>query len=80
MSFNSAPQGAGRRYSRSKARALYTMKDFDRVMEGIEHRRADVLLDEIPMAYKDIDEVIENAQELVKVEHTLKQFINIKGD
>ena len=38
------------------------------------------LIDEIPMAYKDIDEVIENSKELVKVDHTLRQIVNIKGD
>jgi tRNA-splicing ligase RtcB (3'-phosphate/5'-hydroxy nucleic acid ligase) len=45
----------------------------------IEFRHSKVLLDEIPSAYKDIDEVMENAKELVRVEYTLKQFINVKG-
>jgi tRNA-splicing ligase RtcB len=49
-------------------------------MSGIEFRRSQALLDEIPSAYKDIDEVIENARTLVEVRHTLRQFINIKGD
>ncbi len=80
MSFNSAPHGAGRRMSRTKASATFTMDDFDKAMVGIEHRRADVLLDEIPQAYKDIDEVMENAKDLVKIEHTLRQIINVKGD
>ena len=80
LSFNSAPHGAGRRMSRSVARKTFNMKDFDKAMVGIEHRRAEVLLDEIPSAYKDIDEVMENAKELVKVEHTLKQILNVKGD
>jgi len=80
MSFNSAPHGAGRRFSRSKARQNFTMEDFDKAMEGIEHRRTDILLDEIPGAYKDIDEVMENAKELVKIDFTLKQILNVKGD
>jgi tRNA-splicing ligase RtcB (3'-phosphate/5'-hydroxy nucleic acid ligase) len=80
MSFCSAPHGAGRRMSRKKARESFTMEDFDKAMVGIEHRRNDVLLDEIPGAYKDIDEVMENAKELVKIEHTLKQIMNCKGD
>ena len=80
MAFHSAPHGAGRRFSRTKARAQFTMDDFDKAMVGIEHRRTDVLLDEIPQAYKDIDEVMENAKSLVKIEHTLKQIVNIKGD
>lgn len=80
MSFHSAPHGAGRRMSRKKAQAQFTMEDFDKAMEGIEHRRSDVLIDELPQAYKDIDEVMENAKELVKIEHSLRQIINIKGD
>lgn len=80
MAFHSAPHGAGRRFSRTKAREQFTMEDFDKAMVGIEHRREDVLLDELPGAYKDIDEVMENAKDLVKIEHTLKQIINVKGD
>ena len=80
MSFNSAPHGAGRRFSRGEARKRYTMDDFDKAMVGIEHRRTDVLLDEIPQAYKDIDEVMENAKELVEIKYTLKQLLNCKGD
>jgi len=80
MSFHSAPHGAGRRYSRTKARALFKMEDLGRAMEGIEYRHSKVLLDEIPGAYKDIDQVMENAKDLVDVKYVLKQFINIKGD
>src|SRR3954471_176629 len=80
MSFHSAPHGAGRRYSRTKARALFTLDDLGRAMEGIEYRRSKVLLDEIPSAYKDIDDVMNNAKELVDIKYTLKQFINVKGD
>ncbi len=80
MSFNSAPHGAGRRFSRGRARKEFTMEDFDKAMTGIAHRRTDILLDEIPGAYKDIDEVMENAKELVKIEVTLKQILNAKGD
>jgi tRNA-splicing ligase RtcB len=80
MSFNSAPHGAGRRYSRTRARQLFTMHDLERAMEGIEFRRSSVLLDEIPSAYKDIDDVMEHAKSLVEVRHVLKQFLNVKGD
>ena len=80
MAFHSAPHGAGRRFSRGEARRRFTMDDFDKAMVGIEHRKAEVLLDEIPACYKDIDEVMENAKDLVKIEHTLKQIINMKGD
>lgn len=80
MAFHSAPHGAGRRMSRTKARQSFTMEDFDKAMVGIEHRRSEVLIDELPMAYKDVDEVMGNAKELVKIEHTLKQILNVKGD
>jgi len=80
MAFNSAPHGAGRRLSRTQARKRFTMGDLDAAMAGIEFRRSTTLLDEIPSAYKDIDEVMENAKELVEVKHTLRQFINVKGD
>ncbi len=80
MSFHSAPHGAGRRYSRTKARALFNMADLSRAMEGIEFRRSKVLLDEIPGAYKDIDTVMEQAKDLVEVKYVLKQFVNVKGD
>ena len=49
-------------------------------MVGISARLRPQLIDEIPGAYKDIDEVMENSKELVRVEHTLKQVLNIKGD
>lgn len=79
-SFMSAPHGAGRKMSRKKAKESFTMEDFDKAMIGIEHRRSDVLIDELPQAYKDIDDVMENAKTLVKIEHTLKQILNVKGD
>jgi tRNA-splicing ligase RtcB len=79
-SFCSAPHGAGRRYSRTKARQLFTMQDLDTAMRGIEFRRSQVLLDEIPGAYKDIDQVMEYARDLVDVRYVLKQFVNVKGD
>lgn len=80
MSFESSPHGAGRRMSRKKASEQYTMEDLEKAMEGIEFRRSNVLIDEIPGAYKDVEEVMENASELVKIEHTLKQILNCKGD
>lgn len=80
MSFNSSPHGAGRKMSRNKASETFTMNDLNVAMEGIEFRKSNVLIDEIPGAYKDIDEVMENAKELVKVEYTLNQILNCKGD
>lgn len=79
-SFCSAPHGAGRRMSRKKANEQFNMADLEKAMEGIEYRKSDVLVDEIPQAYKDIDKTMEHARELVKIEHTLKQILNCKGD
>lgn len=80
MAFRSAPHGAGRRLSRTAARKQYTMSDLDDAMRGIEYRRSAVLLDEIPSAYKNIDEVMAHAKDLVEIQYTLKQFVNVKGD
>lgn len=79
-SFHSAPHGAGRKFSRNKAFEQFTMDDFDKAMAGIEHRRDRALLDEIPQAYKSIDEVMENAKELVEVKTVLRQIVNVKGN
>lgn len=80
MSFHSAPHGAGRRMSRSAAEKYFTMEDFDKQMAGVECRRSTALIDELPGAYKDIDQVMEDAKELVDVVHVLKQVVNVKGD
>lgn len=79
-SYHSAPHGAGRRFSRAEARRRFTMDDFREAMKGIECRHSEQLIDELPGAYKDIDSVMENSKELVKVEHILKQIVNVKGD
>lgn len=80
FSYHSAPHGAGRRFSRSEAKRRFTMKDLEEAMGSVSFRHSKSLIDEIPMAYKDIDEVMENSRELVSVEHTLKQIVSIKGD
>lgn len=80
MSYHSAPHGAGRRFSRNEAFKRFTMGDFDTAMKGIEVKRSDKFLDELPGAYKDIDDVMENSKELVDVVHVLKQVVNVKGD
>jgi tRNA-splicing ligase RtcB len=80
MAYHSAPHGAGRRFSRGEAFRRFTMEDFEKAMAGIECRHSTKLIDELPMAYKDIDEVMENSKELVQVEHTLRQVVNVKGD
>ena len=78
-SFQTAPHGAGRRFSRRRARESFDMGDFDRWMEGIEVRRSEAFLDELPGAYKDIDLVMEQSTDLVDVVHTFRQIVNVKG-
>jgi tRNA-splicing ligase RtcB len=80
LSLNSSPHGAGREYSRSQARKTFTREQLDAAMDGIEWGRSDAFLDEIPGAYKDVDIVMADAADLVKVEHTLRQIVNVKGD
>ncbi len=80
QSFNSAPHGAGREYSRSAARKTFTRAQLDRAMTGIEWGESDAFLDEIPGAYKDVDVVMADAKDLVRPIHTLHQLVNVKGD
>jgi tRNA-splicing ligase RtcB (3'-phosphate/5'-hydroxy nucleic acid ligase) len=80
MSLNSAPHGAGREYSRSKARATFSHQQLQEAMVGIEYRDTAAFIDEIPAAYKDIDQVMADAADLVEVRHTLRQIVNVKGD
>jgi tRNA-splicing ligase RtcB len=81
-SFHSAPHGAGRNFSRRAARERFTVEQLAEAMSGIEWRaeNAEAFLDEIPGAYKDIDQVMEDAKDLVTVDHTLRQILNVKGD
>ena len=78
--FETAPHGAGRRFSRTQARKRFTMDDFDRDMQGIEVRRSKEFIDELPGAYKDIDTVMEQSRDLVEIVHTFSQIVNVKGD
>jgi len=80
LALNSSPHGAGREYSRTAARKAFTRAQLDAAMEGIEWRRTDAFLDEIPGAYKDIDVVMADAADLVEIRHTLRQIVNVKGD
>jgi tRNA-splicing ligase RtcB (3'-phosphate/5'-hydroxy nucleic acid ligase) len=80
LALNSSPHGAGREYSRSAARKRFTRKQLDAAMKGIEWRHSDAFLDEIPEAYKPIDQVMADAADLVKVRHTLRQVVNVKGE
>lgn len=77
---NSSPHGAGREYSRSAARKAFTIEQLREAMKGIEYRDTDAFIDEIPQAYKPIDQVMADAADLVEVKHTLRQILNVKGD
>ncbi|QNN56891.1 RtcB family protein [Diaphorobacter ruginosibacter] len=78
-SFESCSHGAGRVMSRTKAKKLFTVADQIKATEGVECRKDADVIDEIPMAYKDIDAVMAAQQDLVEVVHTLKQVVCVKG-
>jgi tRNA-splicing ligase RtcB len=79
QSFQSAPHGAGRLMSRGEARRRFSCEDLARQTEGVECRKDAGVVDEIPSAYKPIDEVIEKSSDLVEVVAGLKQIICVKG-
>lgn len=78
-SLNSSPHGAGREYSRSAARKAFTHEQLREAMTGIEFRDSPDFIDEIPQAYKPIDRVMADAEQLVTVRAVLRQIVNVKG-
>ncbi|UUZ67282.1 RtcB family protein [Polaromonas sp. P2-4] len=78
-SFMSCSHGAGRAMSRTKAKKLFTVEDQIKATAGVECRKDAGVIDEIPMAYKDIDAVMAAQKDLVEVVHTLKQVVCVKG-
>lgn len=82
LSWNSCSHGAGRVVGRKEAERRFTVEQLREQMAGkvwLEDR-AEALLDEIPSAYKDIDQVMEDQRDLVEVVHTLHQIVNYKGE
>jgi len=81
-SLSSAPHGAGRFYSRSVARKKFTQNELRNWMNerDIEYRDTSAFIDEYPLAYKQIDTVMHDAADLVNIEYTLRQLVNVKGD
>lgn len=79
-SYCSCSHGAGRRMSRAAARKTFTLTDLANQTQGVECRKDDAVLDEIPGAYKDIDVVMENQRDLVEVLHTLRAVLCVKGN
>ena len=78
-SFQSCAHGAGRRMSRTQAQKSYTLQDVVEQTQGVVCRKDRGVIDEIPAAYKPIDEVMANQHDLVETVHTLKQVICVKG-
>jgi tRNA-splicing ligase RtcB len=78
-SFDSCAHGAGRRMSRTQAGKQFSVRDLENQTEGVICRKDKGVLDEIPGAYKDIDEVMANQSDLVEVLHSLKQVVCVKG-
>ena len=78
-SFQSCAHGAGRRMSRTQAEKSYTAQDVVEQTRGVVCRKDRGVVDEIPAAYKPIDEVMANQHDLVETVHTLKQVVCVKG-
>lgn len=78
-SFNSCSHGAGRRMSRGEAKRTFTVADHEAATEGVECRKDADVIDETPMAYKSIDDVMNAQTDLVDIVHTLKQVVCVKG-
>lgn len=78
-SYCSCSHGAGRKMSRAAARRTFNIADLAAQTEGVDCRKDDAVLDEIPGAYKSIDEVMANQTDLVDVVHILKQVLCVKG-
>ena len=78
-SYCSCSHGAGRAMSRTAARKQFTVDDLVAQTQGVECRKDDGVLDELPGGYKDIDIVMTHQTDLVEVVHTLKQVLCVKG-
>lgn len=78
-SFHSCSHGAGRKMSRTEAKKRFTVEDHAAATAGVECRKDADVVDETPMAYKDIDTVMEAQKDLVDVVTVLKQVLCVKG-
>lgn len=78
-SYCSCSHGAGRRLSRGAAKRAFSLDDLREQTAGVECRKDEGVIDEIPGAYKDIDSVMAAQSDLVEIVHTLKQVLCIKG-
>ena len=78
-SLHSASHGAGRKMSRGEAKRQFSVKDLAEQTAGVECRKDGGVLDEIPGAYKPIEQVMEHQKDLVEVVAELKQVLCVKG-
>jgi tRNA-splicing ligase RtcB len=78
-SFCTCSHGAGRAMSRNEARRRFTVEDHVAATRGVECRKDESVIDETPMAYKDIDAVMAAQSDLVQIVHTLRQVVCVKG-
>lgn len=78
-SFNSASHGAGRKMSRNKAKQQFTIADLQAQTDGVECRKDQGVLDEIPGAYKNLETVMSQQTDLVDVVHRLRTILCVKG-
>lgn len=79
QSFHSCSHGAGRSMSRNEAKRRFTVQDHVKATMGVECRKDADVVDETPMAYKSIDDVMHAQRDLVDVVATLKQVLCVKG-
>jgi tRNA-splicing ligase RtcB len=79
QSFCTCSHGAGRAMSRNEAKRRFTVEDHARATAGVECRKDAEVIDETPMAYKDIDAVMAAQADLVDIVHTLRQVVCVKG-
>ena len=76
----SAPHGAGRLMSRSKAKESISLEEFKSSMEGIFTTSVNVgTIDESPMAYKSIDDIVNNIGDTVEINEIIKPVYNFKA-
>jgi hypothetical protein len=78
-SFCSCSHGAGRKMSRTAARKKYTKKDLENQTKGVECRKDRDVIDELPSAYKNLDHVMANQEDLVEAIFEIKQVLCVKG-
>ena len=75
----SAPHGAGRLFSRTQAKNNFSLEEFEETMKGVYSTSVNhSTLDESPMAYKSLEEILPNLEETIKVVEIIKPVYNFK--